>query len=192
MQNTYHGAASASSNEIDELLALLDSEPTFKSVGHLPAQPEKSIQEQGIETLLGLIRRRHSLHLRFSSGKDSTSCAVLVIEAVRRAVAEGITTTHYISSSSTGIENPAMEMHLMAVQDEMRTIFKRMSCRSKFTSPIHRSRRRLWWRRWAAARCPGSPKTANAGAALKTGNTRRGESSQLSFRQRPSSKRAAR
>jgi DNA sulfur modification protein DndC len=124
MQHTYHGAVSASSNEIDELLALLDSEPTFKAVEHLPSQPEKSIQEQGIETLLGLIRRRHSLHLRFSSGKDSTSCAVLVIEAVRRAVAEGITTTHYISSSSTGIENPAMEMHLMAVQDEMRDHFQ--------------------------------------------------------------------
>lgn len=125
MQHTYHGAVSASSNGIDELLALLDSEPTFKALDHVPAQPEKTIQEQGIETLLGLIRCRHSLHLRFSGGKDSSSCAVLVIEAVRRAVAEGITTTHYISSSSTGIENPAMEMHLMAVQDEMRLHFQR-------------------------------------------------------------------
>lgn len=47
-----------------------------------------------------------------------------MIEAVRRAVAEGITTTHFISSSSTGIENPSMEMHLMAVQDEMREHFE--------------------------------------------------------------------
>lgn len=125
MQHTYQGAVSASSNEIDDLLALLNSDPTFKAVDYLSAQPERSIQEQGIETLLGLIRRRHSLHLRFSSGKDSTSCAVLVIEAVRRAVEEGITTTHYISSSSTGIESPAMEMHLTAVQDEMRQHFEK-------------------------------------------------------------------
>jgi DNA sulfur modification protein DndC len=125
MQHTYHAAVPTSSNEIDELLALLDSEPTFKAVDHLPAQPEKSIQEQGIETLLGLIRRRHSLHLRFSGGKDSSTCAVLVIEAVRRAVAEGITTTHYISSSSTGIENPAMEMHLLDVQLEMKEHFEK-------------------------------------------------------------------
>jgi hypothetical protein len=87
----------------------------------------RSIQEEGIETLLGLIRRRHAIHLRYSSGKDSTSCAVLVIEAVRRAVAEGITTTHYISSSSTGIDNPAVEMHLFAVQDEMREHFEKHS-----------------------------------------------------------------
>jgi DNA sulfur modification protein DndC len=125
MQHTYDGAVPATSNEIDELLALLDSEPTFKAVDRVLVEPEKSIQEQGIETLLGLIRNGHSLHLRHSGGKDSSSCAVLVIEAVRRAVAEGITTTHYISSSSTGIENPAMEMHLMAVQDEMREFFKK-------------------------------------------------------------------
>lgn len=124
MQTSHHAAVPASSNEINELLALLDSEPTLKAVGQVSARPEKSIQEQGIETLLGLIRRRHSIHLRMSGGKDSSTCAVLVIEAIRRAVAEGITTTHYVSSSSTGIENPAMEIHLMAVQDEMRSHFE--------------------------------------------------------------------
>lgn len=123
LQQTHQAAPTASSN-IDELLALLEGEPEFVAQNRVIIKDEKSIQEQGIETLLGLIRRRHSLHLRFSSGKDSTSCAVLVIEAVRRAVAEGITTTHYISSSSTGIDNPAMEMHLMAVQDEMREHFE--------------------------------------------------------------------
>jgi DNA sulfur modification protein DndC len=46
-----------------------------------------------------------------------------LIEAVRRAVAEGITTTHHISSSSTGIENPAVEQHLFEVQGEMRRHF---------------------------------------------------------------------
>lgn len=124
LQQTHQAAHHASSSNIDELLALLEGEPKFIAQDSVIIKTEKSIQEQGIETLLGLIRRRHSLHLRFSSGKDSTSCAVLVIEAVRRAVAEGITTTHYISSSSTGIDNPAMEMHLMAVQDEMREHFE--------------------------------------------------------------------
>lgn len=103
-----------SNDTTNELLALLESttpqDAKASHIGH-----SKSIQEQGIETLLELIRQRHSLHLRFSSGKDSTSCVVLMIEAVRRAVAEGITTTHYISSSSTGIENPLMEMHLFEV-----------------------------------------------------------------------------
>lgn len=124
LQQTNQAALSASSN-LDGLLGLLEGEPELVAQNSAVSKDEKSIQEQGIETLLGLIRRRHSLHLRFSSGKDSTSCAVLVIEAVRRAVAEGITITHYISSSSTGIDNPAMEMHLMAVQAEMREHFER-------------------------------------------------------------------
>ncbi len=109
-------------DKTEELLALLEAQPML-GVTIKQSEQRKTIQEEGIETLLGLIRRRHSLHLRFSSGKDSTSCVVLMIEAVRRAVAEGITTTHYISSSSTGIENPLMEMHLLAVQDEMREHF---------------------------------------------------------------------
>jgi hypothetical protein len=73
-------------------MALLDYDSTLIAVEQVSAQQEKSIQEQGIETLLGLLRRRHSPHPRFSCGKDSTSCVVLVIEAVRRAVAERITT----------------------------------------------------------------------------------------------------
>lgn len=124
MQPTNHAAIPASINEIDELLALLDCDQANNAVDRILKDHEKSIQEQGIETLLGLMRRRHSIHLRMSGGKDSTTCSVLFIEAVRCAVAEQITTTHYISSSSTGIENPAMEMHLMAVQDEMRSHFE--------------------------------------------------------------------
>lgn len=123
LQQTQQAALPAGTGDINELLALLEGEPEFKVQDRVIDKPEKSIQEQGIETLLGLIRRRHSLHLRFSSGKDSTSCAVLVIEAVRRAVAEGINTTHYVSSSATGMDSPAMEMHLLAVQEEMRQHF---------------------------------------------------------------------
>lgn len=125
LQQPPQAALPVSNGDITELLALLEGEPEFKVRDRVIATPEKSIQERGIETLLGLIRQGHSLHLRFSSGKDSTSCAVLVIEAVRRAVAEGFNTTHYISSSSTGIDSPAMEMHLLAVQDEMRAHFEK-------------------------------------------------------------------
>jgi len=89
LQQTHH-ALSAGAGNLDELLAMLEGEPAFKAQDRIIIKEKKSIQEQGIETLLGLLRRRHSLHLRFSGGKDSTSCAVLVIEAVRRAVAEGI------------------------------------------------------------------------------------------------------
>jgi len=124
MQETSQAALHTSAGDIQDLLALLQGEPELEAHDRAIETAEKSIQEQGIETLLGLIRRRHAIHLRYSSGKDSSSCAVLVIEAVRRAVAEGITTTHYISSSSTGIDNPLMEMHLLAVQDEMRQHFK--------------------------------------------------------------------
>lgn len=124
LQQPYQAAPTTGAGNINELLALLEGEPEFEEKDGVIAEPQKSIQEQGIETLLGLIRRGHSIHLRSSGGKDSTTCAVLVIEAVRRAVTEGITTTHHISSSSTQVENPAMEMHLMAVQDEMREHFK--------------------------------------------------------------------
>lgn len=103
MQQPPQAALHTSAGDIQDLLALLQGEPESEAHDRVIETAEKSIQEQGIETLLGLIRRRHAIHLRYSSGKDSSSCAVLVIEAVRRAVAEGITTTHYISSSSTGV-----------------------------------------------------------------------------------------
>lgn len=121
MQQTHHTDNTLGANVAD-LLALLEGEPPAQ-VKVKETGSTVTIQEQGIQTLLELIRRRHSLHLRFSGGKDSTTCAVLFIEAVRRAVAEGINTTHHISSSSTGIENPAVEMHLFAVQDELRKHF---------------------------------------------------------------------
>lgn len=121
MQQQHHTASTLGSN-IADLLAILEGEPAV-AVKVQPSTPKTSIQEQGIQTLLALIRRGHPLHLRFSGGKDSTTCAVLLIEAVRRAVAEGITTTHHISSSSTGIENPAVEQHLFEVQGEMREHF---------------------------------------------------------------------
>lgn len=78
------------------------------------------MQEMAIATLLGLIRKGYSLVVAASFGKDSSCCVVLMVEAVRRAVAEGIYTRHFITTSSTGVENPALESHALRCQDEIR------------------------------------------------------------------------
>lgn len=68
LQQTHQAVPPAGAGDVGELLALLEGEPGFKVQDRVIAQPEKTIQEQGIETLLGLIRNRRSLHLRYSSG----------------------------------------------------------------------------------------------------------------------------
>jgi DNA sulfur modification protein DndC len=79
------------------------------------------LQEAAIQVLLNLIRAGRSLSVAASWGKDSFACVVLMIEAVRRAVGEGVYTTHFITTSSTLVENPAMESHALRCQDEVRT-----------------------------------------------------------------------
>ena len=77
------------------------------------------LQEGAVLVLLGLIRAGHSLSVAASWGKDSANCVLLLIEAVRRAVVEGIYTQHFITTSSTGTEMPLMEMHAISCQDEV-------------------------------------------------------------------------
>jgi DNA sulfur modification protein DndC len=79
-----------------------------------------AVQEAAIAVLLGLIRKGHSLVCAASFGKDSSCCAVLMIEAVRRAVAEGIFMRHFVTTSSTGVENSALESHALRCQGEIR------------------------------------------------------------------------
>lgn len=86
----------------------------------LALQERNSLQEAAISVLLNLIRAGRSLSCAASWGKDSFTCVVLLIEAVRRAVAEGIYTTHFITTSSTGVENPAMEGHTLRCQEEVK------------------------------------------------------------------------
>ncbi len=77
--------------------------------------------EAAIQTLLQLIRRGFSCSAGASGGKDSTVVVMLLIEAVRRAAAEGIRVPHFVVSASTGIDNPSMEKNLFAIHDEIRS-----------------------------------------------------------------------
>lgn len=83
-------------------------------------QPIIELMEIAIAVLLGLIRQGYSLASTLSGGKDSTTTTMLCLEAIRRAVLEGIDqASHYISSASTGVENPSMESHLLDMHAEI-------------------------------------------------------------------------
>lgn len=70
--------------------------------------------QTAVETLLGLVRQGFPLVLTMSGGKDSTVTTILGLEAIRRAKEEGIPQPrHFVSSSTTGVENPSMESHLL-------------------------------------------------------------------------------
>ena len=77
--------------------------------------------EAAIGVMMGLIAKGHALGSACSGGKDSTTATILMLEAVRRATATGMRQArHYITSASTGVENPAMETHLLDVHAEMK------------------------------------------------------------------------
>lgn len=76
--------------------------------------------EAAIAVLIDLIQRGFSCVMAMSGGKDSTVVTMLVLEAIRRVQAAGTRQgTHCVSSSSTGVENPAMENHLLRMHDEI-------------------------------------------------------------------------
>lgn len=101
--------------------------PRYNEVNATPAtmpQPFTGLEnatprEAAIKVLVQLIRDGFSLVTAASFGKDSSVCVVLMVEAVRRAVAEGFYTRHHITTSSTGVENSAMEWHAVRCQDEI-------------------------------------------------------------------------
>lgn len=99
-------------NEIDPTRHANPTAPIARHAG--------MVQEAAIAVLLSLIRKGHSLVCAASFGKDSSCCVVLMVEAVRRAVAEGIFIRHFVTTSSTGVENPALESHALRCQDEIR------------------------------------------------------------------------
>ena len=79
-----------------------------------------TVQEITARTLLDLIRAGYRLVLTLSGGKNSPTTSFLGIEAIRRAVAEGFTQKHFVSSSDTLVENPSVLRHLVEILEEIR------------------------------------------------------------------------
>jgi len=73
-----------------------------------------------VATVLELIRAGHSIVLTLSSGKDSTTTTLLCLEAIRQAKLAGIRqATHYVSSSTTAVENPEIENSLLQMHEDI-------------------------------------------------------------------------
>jgi len=81
--------------------------------------------DRAVATITDLARASHNCVIGFSSGKDSTVVMALALEAFKRANADGHGQTHYVTSSSTLVENPAIEQHLLYMQDEIRAYAER-------------------------------------------------------------------
>lgn len=76
--------------------------------------------ETAVSCALGLIRQGFSLALTLSSGKDSSTTTLICCEAIRRAKEAGIQqATHFISSSSTAVENPEIEDSLLSMHADI-------------------------------------------------------------------------
>ncbi len=77
--------------------------------------------EAAIETVVRLIEAGHSIAMTLSSGKDSTTTTLLCGEAIRRVALSGRPqANHYVSSSSTAVENPEIEDNLLTMHEDIR------------------------------------------------------------------------
>lgn len=78
--------------------------------------------EAAIQTVVNLIKEGYSCQIGFSGGKDSSTVALLCLEAIRRCKIEGVRQAkHYISSSSTSVESPEVENLLFMSHDDIAT-----------------------------------------------------------------------
>lgn len=76
--------------------------------------------EAAIQTIMDLVEKGHSIVSTLSSGKDSTTTTLLCLEAIRRMSILGCRqATHYISSSSTSVENPEIEAMLLTAHEDI-------------------------------------------------------------------------
>lgn len=76
--------------------------------------PGQSPVEAAIASIANIIKKGYCTVSLFSGGKDSSVVTVLALEAIRRLKAEGyLLATHYVSSSSTGLDNPEIEHNLL-------------------------------------------------------------------------------
>jgi DNA sulfur modification protein DndC len=73
-----------------------------------------------IGRLVELIRRGYISSCAISGGKDSSITVILVLEAIRRATAQGVNRTqHFITTSDTTVENGSILSHLHRLLDEI-------------------------------------------------------------------------
>lgn len=110
-------------------MEILDLVPQSNLQLATPAEAEKKIAfrlplsqliENAIQTIVDLIIEGHSIVMTLSSGKDSTTTTLLSLEAIRRCAAQGIPqSTHYVSSSSTAVENPEIENALLRMHADI-------------------------------------------------------------------------
>ncbi|ABE46913.1 phosphoadenosine phosphosulfate reductase family protein [Polaromonas sp. JS666] len=76
--------------------------------------------EIAVSTIERLIDDGHAIVSTLSAGKDSTATTLLCLEAIRRSVERGANqATHYVSSSSTGVENPEIEDMLLTAHEDI-------------------------------------------------------------------------
>ena len=82
--------------------------------------PIGQLVEAAIQTIMRLIIEGHSIVMTLSSGKDSTTTTLLCLEAIRRVAMQGMQqATHYVSSSSTAVENPEIENSLLRMHADI-------------------------------------------------------------------------
>ncbi|MDT8992712.1 phosphoadenosine phosphosulfate reductase family protein [Curvibacter sp. APW13] len=74
--------------------------------------------ETAIQTIQNLIGQGYAIVMTLSSGKDSSTTTMLALEAIRRM--KGIKQApHFISSSSTSVENPEIENALLQMHEDI-------------------------------------------------------------------------
>jgi len=123
MQTLTGQTAGAVAEQVIHLVRAADVSEAGRMLQEASAGDEQTITEKmeaAIAVMLDLIANGHALGSAFSGGKDSSTATILMLEAVRRATVSGLRQArHYITSASTGVENPAMESHLLDVHAEM-------------------------------------------------------------------------
>jgi DNA sulfur modification protein DndC len=84
------------------------------------SEPDVSSWEKIVNNLVDLIRQGYTLSSHSSFGKDSSCVTILTLRAIQ--IAEELklnTSTHFVCSATTKIDNPAMDIHRNLAMDEV-------------------------------------------------------------------------
>jgi len=82
--------------------------------------PLSALITEAVSTIRRLVERQHCLVITLSGGKDSSTTALLCLEAIRQVSRAGLPQArHFVSSSSTGVENPEIENNLLRIHDDI-------------------------------------------------------------------------